>query len=405
MAARPDPAELVADPAVHARLRAAIEAEGGVVSTLRTRSLNRHGSRAASCSLVCTVARDGRARDEVHVLHAAERWPDGAAPLPGHGPEVLHWRHPHDPYLPGLRAALDPTHARRVLDASAHDVPAGAVRVRSRRYRPSRRAVVSWRLAGQDEPVRWVKLPGARTAAGRRERTDALVARHEQASRVVACPAVSHHDTEHGLVVFTHLPGTTLRQLLREGRPLPPAAAVLAVPRALARLAPFAEQDDPTAYADVTRHVRTLQRLLPERADEITRLGRLAAEVGGPTAVVHGDLHDGQLLVVDDAVTGVLDVDGVGPGLLAQDLGRLLANVEVAALRSGVDGDVVERYASTLHAGAVELAPAHDVARGAVGAWLALATGPHRVQSPTWREDTARRVDEAARWAGHVASR
>jgi aminoglycoside phosphotransferase (APT) family kinase protein len=46
---------------------------------------------------------------------------------------------------------------------------------------------------------------------------------------------------------------------------------------------------------------------------------------------VHGDLHDAQVLLTDGAITGLLDVDGAGPGLMAEDAGNLVAHLEVLA--------------------------------------------------------------------------
>ena len=41
----------------------------------------------------------------------------------------------------------------------------------------------------------------------------------------------------------------------------------------------------------------------------------------------HGDFHEGQLFVAGGVITGVLDVDTVGPGRRADDLACLLAHL------------------------------------------------------------------------------
>ncbi len=53
------------------------------------------------------------------------------------------------------------------------------------------------------------------------------------------------------------------------------------------------------------------------------------ASDGGPLVPPHGDFYEGNLLNTDGAVTGLLDVDAVGPGHLVDDLACFVGHVAV----------------------------------------------------------------------------
>lgn len=53
------------------------------------------------------------------------------------------------------------------------------------------------------------------------------------------------------------------------------------------------------------------------------------ASDGGPLVPTHGDFYEGNLLITDGAVTGLLDVDAVGPGHLVDDLACFVGHVAV----------------------------------------------------------------------------
>ena len=70
---------------------------------------------------------------------------------------------------------------------------------------------------------------------------------------------------------------------------------------------------------------------------EACRIRRLAAGIddavrssdAGPLVPTHGDFYEGNLLITDGAVSGVLDVDALGPGRLVDDLACFLGHVAV----------------------------------------------------------------------------
>ena len=73
---------------------------------------------------------------------------------------------------------------------------------------------------------------------------------------------------------------------------------------------------------------------LIERSEQ--RLATLDA-LDGPTGLLHGDWHPGNLLFHDDGVAGVFDFDGVHPGPLAADLAQALAQFSMVRETGGPD--------------------------------------------------------------------
>ncbi len=393
---------------VEGLLRRADSVLPGVPTAWRTRSVHSHGGSSRSVVFEVDVeprAEDGdgsaqRGRTVLVVAHSsASRVPSGdrAARFTHLGARVHVWPFPHDPYMPGLATAVNRRDAGALL-ASLGLGDGGLATLRTRAYRPTRRAVVAVRPDARSAPALYRKVLGGRTAARVVERAEALATTHDHLARHLPVPPVLSRDLSAGLVDLGALPGETLRSLLRAGRTLPPAEEVAELVRRLVAVPRFAHEADPARYADVTRHVTTLRQLLPERSQDLAAIAAAVADIGGPVGMLHGDLHDGQLLVEDGHLTGMLDVDGVGSGPIALDIGRLVANVEVAQDHGPDGARVAPGYARALEHALTDLAPAPDVAAAAAAAWIGLATGPHRVQSSRWRERTHQRIDRALSW-------
>jgi hypothetical protein len=345
-------------------------------------------------------------RDVLLVAHVSSRAvPAGAVRLETATGQVHVWRFPDDPYLPGLPSAVSPARVRELLDALG--APAGPVALTTPSYRPSRRAVVRVQVRGAtaDAAVLYLKLVGGGSPAQVERRATRLADAHTRLAGHVPAPAVVGTAARQGIVALRAVPGTTLRASLLSGTvPVDPTDLV-ALSSALAE-APVRDHDGPRRYADPRRHVAVLARHLPERAAELERIADVAADVDGPEVGVHGDLHDGQVLHdAQGTVTGLLDVDGAGRGLQAQDLGWLVAHVEAAGAVDPTVAGHADDYAARLAAQAATVVGEAALARAAAGAWLALATGPYRAQDPGWREETARRVDRAAGWLHRAGGR
>lgn len=257
--------------------------------------------------------------------------------------------------LLGNHLVLQAGGADRRLKTLAPLVDAGADLVV---HRPERRAVVR---TGEGESLTFTKVvrPG---------RTADIVRRMEQAAAVpgLTAPRVTAVDEEAGTIRMSTLPGTTLHDLFTGEVPEGSASSVGEAVRTLHSAQDVADVavHDLAAEVDTARgllHLARLHHALEARAlDALDRDLAQAASVvvaAGPVgarSLLHRDLHDKQLLV-DGGRVGMLDVDTLGLGDPALDLGNLLAHLDLrveqgwtsGATAAAVEDGVLEGYAPT----------------------------------------------------------
>ncbi|MEX0869433.1 MAG: phosphotransferase [Nitriliruptoraceae bacterium] len=342
--------------------------------------------RGRSVSRVCaaTVRGPDGQRDVLFVVHgSSDAPPDGALVLERDGLAVSVWRFPYDPLLPGLPSAVSRQRVRELLDRLG--APAGEVELQTRAYRPTRRAVIEVRIASATGTGRVVFLKVLSA-----DRARAIAATHMQLVGVVPVPRIIGVDEGLGILAMEALAGTTLRATLAAGEHAPPVSVIAALHTAIADSG-LTSTAEPRRFADPRRHVPVLSRHVPERAPDIAAAAEVAATIDGPVVPVHGDLHDGQLLIAGGRIVGLLDVDGAGDGLIANDAANLITHLEAL----GDDVSHAAAYARDLADEVTPLVGADTLRRARIGAWLALATGPSRAQVPDAARITRRRVDRA----------
>ena len=370
-------------------LASACEAAGASFVEGTLRSIHQRPGRSASYVYAAVLDIEGVKREVVLVAHLDRRgFPDDSFVLQHAGKDVAVWRFPHDPYLPGLASAIDPSRVRQMLDALGG--PAGEVRLLTRAYRPSRRAVVEVRVdAGSDHSrVVYFKVFGGNRAAK-------LANVHNELSALVPVPRVVGVAARQGIVVLEALPGRTLAAAVGTAA-LPDPAELVEISTRMASVS-LSTGRDPRAFADPVRHVELLRQLVPGRGDQVAQIAGAASTLEAAPATVHGDWHGGQLLLDDaGAVTGVLDVDGAGTGYLAHDAGNLIAHIEVLGEVRPQIADAATAYAAAIADAYRPVVGREALARATAAAWIGLATGPHRSQDTDWRERTHGRIDRAA---------
>lgn len=381
-------ARALTPPADRELLEAAVAAAGGVLVDARLRSVHVRAGRSRSQVYAAVLRDDVGEHDVLLVAHVdARSLPAGSFTLTRDGHEVAVWRFPNDPFLPGLPSAVHTGRVRELLDALG--APSGAVSLRTRAYRPGRRAVVEVTLTGGEEQGRVLYLKVL--TGGRVER---LAEVHRRLRGHLPVPRVLGVAAHQEMLALEALGGATLRRVLVDGGRLPHPEAIVAVSQRLAASGLRTDRD-PRAFADPRRHVDQLVGFVPELADEIRHVADEAASVEGPRVPVHGDLHDGQLLICDGGVVGVLDVDGAGTGVMAEDAGNLVAHLEVVGAVWPQAAERCTAYAAEVRDAYRPLVGAPALARATAGAWLALATGPYRAQDAGWRVATRERVRRA----------
>jgi hypothetical protein len=275
-----------------------------------------------------------------------------------------------------------------VLDAL--DAPAGPVRPTLRAYRPGRRAVVELQV---DRLRLFVKVVPPSTV-------QALQTTHKRLEGVVPVPRSHGWSPELGLVVQEAIPGETLRVALETEVANLPDVQVLAT---LLDLLPASEGAcrvaDPLTL--VRGHSRLLRRLLPDQAEVLVSLEeQLVPDAAGePEVPVHGDFYEGQVMVRNGHLAGLLDLDTVGVGSRTYDWATMIGHLSVRAEdATAAVRPRIRDYGKQVLALAETETDRERLRKRVAAVVLGLATGPFRVQTPNWPLDTRRRITLAQRW-------
>ncbi len=315
----------------------------------------------------------------------AGRIPDGALVVEGDTGRVGVWRVPHDPVLTGLGAAMDRDRAGRLLEDLGGT--SGPVETRLVAYRPGRRAVVS--VSGAREGL-YLKLL-------RPSHVEAVHRSHQTLSESLPVPVSLGFSRELGLIALQAVPGLTLRAVLEDpGQAIPSAVGIVDLARRIPP--PEDKREAPSAITRLADIGPLLSTVTPELADQVADLvAKIGPEGLSADTPSHGDYYESQLLVVNGEVVGMLDVDTYGWGRPADDAATMLGHLAIWAGMSR-QPQRVETLGSALIRVWDELVDPRDLRLRIAAVVLSLATGPFRVQSAAWPEETADRVSIAARW-------
>lgn len=383
---------LLAGPDAQTLLCAVLAAEGVELGTWSTHAVHHRPGVGVTVGWAVTWTL-GDARGEEYLLGTT-------APLPNDPPAVQVveiagrtvrvWRHPMDPALPGLATATS-------LDSLAEALgPVSALDLVT--YRPLRRAVL--RARTPDRTV-YLKVVRPRTANAIRDRHAMLAG--------AGLPVAPADLLDDGVLVLGEVPGTPLTQALADDgaahvRPDDVLELLDRLPTQaldLSRRPSWAER--------VTDHAGAAAAALPEHAPRIAALTATITELlrdsdAGPVVPTHGDLHDGNLLLDGPTITGLLDIDSVGPGHRVDDLACLLAHVSVLpALDPQVHRHVPGALPRWTEAFVATVDPVSLYARtGAVV--LSLVAGARTPGDPTWRQRAEARLAVASDWVARALS-
>jgi aminoglycoside phosphotransferase (APT) family kinase protein len=117
---------------------------------------------------------------------------------------------------------------------------------------------------------------------------------------------------------------------------------------------------------------------------------------------VHGDFHSSQVLVDAGRVVGLVDVDTAGVGQRTDDLANLIGQLSTLTLFSS-QRRAIEAYIAQLLAHFDRITDPAALRLRVAAVVLGLATGPFRVQSNDWVEETWTRLALARKWVTAAA--
>lgn len=300
-------------------------------------------------------------------------------------PALTLWQHPHDPLLPGLGWACDP----EAVAAEVFGRPTAEAQLRTVSYRPLRRAVIS-AVCGEAEIFLKVVRAGHAEQMYRRH--------HMLAEAGIPVPQPCAEPV-HDVVALHQLPGTPLaNELMANG-----AAAL--DPRSLITLLrrlPHEAMTLPARPAWATKacdYAQAAAAALPTERDRVMNVaaqivGLLPDTDPGPVVPSHGDFYEANLLVDGGEITGLLDVDAAGPGLLVDDLACFIGHL---AVLPAVDARYIhipvtlKRFLGVFDS---EVDPAGLRIRAA-GVALSLIAGAKRTGGADWSTDALGRLAAA----------
>ena len=126
------------------------------------------------------------------------------------------------------------------------------------------------------------------------------------------------------------------------------------------------------------------------------------AQIPPGDEATHGDFYELQVFVGDQRITGLLDIDTVGPGRRVDDLACLLAHVSTV---QGMDQAQADRISALL----ATWVPVFDrrvdpteLRLRTAGVAISLATGPFRGQERDWPATTRRILSAGETWLRQI---
>jgi aminoglycoside phosphotransferase len=387
-------------------LRAAVEAAGGSLESCRpvhvqyrpgsdvtvryAASVRDHDGSLRSDTLVAGVTRDGAPPGTV---------PVEALTADGGRLEAGVWRWPFDPALPDLPGIVTPNEAAVLL--AGHVEPPVSIEVVV--YRPTERVVA--RVVDATGTERYVKVVAPAAVAPLVERHERLADAGLPVPRVVA--------SGHSWIAMEALRGPTLRDLVKgtvDDVALPAPHDVLTLSRSIARADLGHHRPIRPRLLDAAAHARMLATVVPGEAGLLTAVAeRFDAEAvvaeSRPRTIIHGDLHEGQLIVSATGIVGIIDVDDAGPGDPLDDVATLLGHLRYRALTDDVNGSVAEAYADDVREAFLAVASPDELDTVTAGVLVGLATGPFRVQQDDWQRAVRKVIDAAVALLPRTPSR
>ena len=394
----PDGSTLLTSAEVNELLSAAVEHAGGSLLSWRLDQVDANPRHSTTATYSAAV--DWPTGRRTELLGASARaggrsGNDDRAVIFGDGErEVAVWLYPDDPDLPGLRRGSVPNslaallNEHRVLD---HPVTGESIVLQMISYRPRRRAVLKAVIKTSSGPrTFFVKVLRESAYAP-------TLQRHELLRRARFPAALVAAATADFILVLHELPGRPLAQaIFDEAMPCSAEGMIMLLDSLPAEVVGLPRRPPWTGAVDT--YAEMIAAALPALDPQ---LRWLVAQVSGGLAgasglePTHGDFHEGQLFVSNGLITGLLDIDTMGPGRRADDLACMIAHLSTMQRMTPEQAAGLTRLINLwLQVFDARVDPA-ELRLRAAGVIVSLATGPYRSQEPNWQAETTRMIESA----------
>lgn len=302
--------------------------------------------------------------------------------------EVAVWLYPEDPDLPGLATAAYPDRFARLLtDLGTLGRPVGTDQVQLEMigYRPRRRAVVKATIGGGPAPdVLFIKVL-------RGQNFDAVYGRHQLLLQAgLPAPQIAAATADH-LLVLRELPGRPLAAALFDEQPPIRAQDLIALLDAMPAAVAGLDRHRPWSDA-VDQYARMVEAALPQAApmlaEMVPTIRSGLADIPLGNEATHGDFYEAQLFVRHGRISGILDIDTIGPGRRADDLACLVAHLATVQRMNRTQAGRVQRLLTEWLPIFDQRVDPVELRLRAAAIAISLATGPYRGQEPDWQGET-----------------
>ncbi|MGD8215885.1 phosphotransferase [Aestuariimicrobium sp. Y1814] len=395
--AQDDGSALLASPQVGELLAAAASHAGGELLSWTMEHIDAHPGHSTTATYAARVRWPYGERDELLGVSArtGPRVPtDNRADIFADGDrEVAVWLYPKDPDLPGLMVAAYPERMAELVNEHqlvSRPVSADQVSLAMIGYRPRRRAVLRMDITDPAETF-YVKVQ-------RRKQFEEVLQRHKLLLEAgVPSPGVAAATSEH-ILVLKALRGRSLAKAMFD--PVDPCTAedLIAtldqMPASVSRL----ERRPP--WTDAVQHYASMvTAAMSSQADRlqwmVTQVEQGLAGIEPGNEPTHGDFHEGQVFVQDGRVSGILDIDTIGPGRRADDLACLVAHLSTVQRMNRQQAERVHHLIRTWVPVFDTRVDPVELRLRAAAVIISLATGPYRSQEPSWQAETIAILDAA----------
>lgn len=274
-------------------------------------------------------------------------------------------------------------------------------------YRPGRRATVALHYGAE---IRYAKVFRAGRARPTWQRFVEVASEVARASDAPRLPQLIEADLGADVLMFREAPGRSMHDRLLEGGPIDfdKVAGALATFHRLSGV----RVHPPSPPIALAEYVRLASETFSEDAGPLRTalesVEPLAGPAGSGDRLVHGDLHDRNILLAGPRVT-LLDLDLAHPGDPAEDVGNLMAHLVLRSLQAG-RGLPPGRADAERFLGAYVRStgsPADGAVIGSGARTLLRLACLYRFRRP-WRHHTRTLAGEGIRWAtgpnGRLAS-
>lgn len=365
-------------------VRPAVEGAGGTLGPTRCVGLQYRPGASLVAQFAAEVSWRGAApvRETLVAAATAHGPPEGTVPVvaehAGGQLAVGVWRWPFDPQLPALERVTRRSSLTELLQAAGLD--GDDVEISVVAYRPTERAVVRVRTPSRTWYVKVVAPDRAAPLAETHRRL---------AGAGLPVAPVAAADAALGWLALAELRGPTLREQIKSGAETWIATeGFRALVERIASIDPGPMPPVRSRVLDAPAHAAMLASVLPDQRRRLAELGARMAEVRDradrPRVLVHGDLHEGQLITAGDRIVGLLDIDDAGPGDPLDDVAVMVGHLRYRAMATRSGGDRIDRFADELVDAFSSTHDRADIERVVASVLVGIATAPFRLQHAGW---------------------